>query len=99
MDVGYDERNCGACGLSCGSGQCVEGECVGVPTTGNVCADDAACIDGNVCDGVERCVAGRCRDGVALTCDDGLACTTDSCNVTFGSCVAVPTSAACGVSP
>jgi len=99
VDVGYDEDHCGACGVSCGSGQCVDGACVGVPTTGNVCDDDSECIDGDVCDGVERCVAGRCRGGSAIDCDDGLDCSDDRCDEALGSCVSIPSTSACGVSP
>lgn len=99
VDVGYDERNCGGCGISCGTGHCVEGACVGHPTTGAACESDALCVDGDACNGVERCVGGRCRAGIDIVCDDGLGCTTDVCNPALGSCVSTPESASCGLAP
>ena len=47
------------------------------PDTG--CASAAACSDGIGCNGIERCQSGACVAGTPVTCDDGLACTTDGC--------------------
>ncbi len=49
-----------------------------------------SCDDGNVCNGVETCApASGCKAGTPLVCDDGDACTTDSCDPTSG-CSATP---------
>lgn len=58
------------------------------------CTTAADCGDGNACNGIERCEFGMCNPGVAVTCDDGVACTTDSCS--GGACVYTPSDAACG---
>jgi hypothetical protein len=68
----------------------------GVPDTGlpDECVSDADCDNGLVCDGAERCQAGRCVRGVALDCDDGVACTVDRCVEPSG-CEHVPDDARC----
>lgn len=70
---------------------------------GNVCTDDScdgktglcvhnnnkgACSDGNLCTNGDTCDGnGNCAVGALLKCDDGLACTADSCDVATGKCV------------
>src|SRR5215475_2897491 len=44
------------------------------------CTSNAACSDGNFCNGTELCVAGACAAGTPPSCDDGVACTADSCS-------------------
>ncbi|HEY8431800.1 MAG TPA: hypothetical protein VIL20_25650 [Sandaracinaceae bacterium] len=44
------------------------------------CAHDGDCQNGDACDGAERCEAGECVRGTAPSCDDGVACTVDSCD-------------------
>src|SRR5262249_51946526 len=58
------------------------------------------CSDGNRCNGLETCVAGACQAGIPLVCDDGNACTTDSCDPATG-CVhaAVAGCAPCAAAP
>lgn len=56
--------------------------------------DDARCDDGAFCNGAERCRVGvGCVAGTPPTCDDGLACSIDSCEPTAaggaGACVHV----------
>jgi len=46
--------------------------------------DGTSCSDGNVCNGVETCQGGVCAPGIALDCDDGNQCTTDSCDPVVG---------------
>jgi hypothetical protein len=41
--------------------------------------DGSSCADANLCDGIETCSAGTCIAGVPPDCDDGGACTADSC--------------------
>jgi hypothetical protein len=49
------------------------------------CTSDAQCTDGNVCNGLETCDGTHtCQPGTALDCDDGNACTTDSCHPSAG---------------
>jgi hypothetical protein len=58
------------------------------------CSSSAECSDGDVCNGVERCVDRECKAGEAPSCDDGLACTHDSCAAGAG-CVNEPSDDAC----
>lgn len=54
-----------------------------------VCVDclvDADCDDAAYCNGAETCVAGSCQPGTAISCDDGVSCTDDSCNEGTDSC-------------
>ena len=56
--------------------------------------DDLLCLDGDVCDGQEMCDASvGCVDGTPITCDDGVACTTDEC--LEGGCMHTPDHNAC----
>ncbi len=43
------------------------------------CVTNADCVDGLQCNGLETCSAGTCTPGTAPDCDDGVACTSDSC--------------------
>ncbi|MCB9519266.1 MAG: putative metal-binding motif-containing protein, partial [Myxococcales bacterium] len=55
-----------------------------------VCTTDVDCADGLFCNGAETCVAGACQPGAAPDCDDGVACTLDSCSEDDGECVNAP---------
>ncbi len=61
--------------------------CVAVPL-------DGSCDDGNACTLGDACQGGACLPGAATTCDDGLVCTTDSCDKING-CSNVANSAPC----
>lgn len=52
------------------------------------CLSDPECADGRVCNGAERCdfPTGRCLAGTPPICDDGSACTKDSCSEEAGGC-------------
>lgn len=56
----------------------------------------ARCLDADLCDGIEVCnlVLG-CIEGITVACDDGIPCTTDSCNPLTGGCLAAPDHSAC----
>jgi FtsP/CotA-like multicopper oxidase with cupredoxin domain len=55
------------------------------------CTADGNCDDGDVCNGGETCAGGgECAAGTPLDCDDGKACTIDSCDPVAG-CVHTPT--------
>jgi hypothetical protein len=48
------------------------------------CFVDADCADADVCNGGETCVSGTCTAGSPPSCDDGDACTIDSCDPAVG---------------
>jgi hypothetical protein len=83
-------------GIACTDDFCQEGVgCASSPNNG-------FCSNGQFCDGVEQCAPGMaganaqgCRAGVPVVCDDGVACTTDTCNETTDSCSSAPNNAAC----
>ena len=60
-----------------------------------LCLADLDCDDGFVCNGAEICVDSVCQAGVALSCDDGVTCTTDACSEAAGGCEAQPNHDAC----
>ena len=83
---GHDARGCVAgtpppCddGVACTTNGCDEAtdSCTFPPNHG-------ACLDSNLCDGTEVCTPSGCAEGTALTCDDGVSCTTNSCNPATG---------------
>lgn len=43
------------------------------------CSSDRDCDDGLRCNGVERCSELACAAGTPVNCDDGMACTIDTC--------------------
>ncbi|RJP36644.1 MAG: hypothetical protein C4547_07045 [Phycisphaerales bacterium] len=59
------------------------------------CTTDPDCDDGLFCNGAETCVNGACQAGTPVNCDDGVACTADSCNEGTNSCEHVPNNGAC----
>jgi hypothetical protein len=68
------------------------------PATG-ACAlvavrDGQGCDDGDACTTGDTCQAGECRAGSALVCQDGEACTDDTCDPARG-CVHTPNEADC----
>ena len=66
---------------------------------GGVCTfspDDAACDDGLFCTGAESCdVSLDCQPGQAIVCDDGVACTMDSCDEDSDACAFAADHASC----
>lgn len=59
-------------------------------------ANDSACGNSLFCDGIESCVLGTgCVAGTPVNCNDGVACTQDSCNEGTDSCDESPNDAAC----
>jgi len=76
---------------------------------GNACTEDSfdsntgqcqnlpiSCEDGVFCNGLETCDPTLgCQDGPDIICDDGVACTVDSCNETTDSCGYLPNNALC----
>jgi subtilisin family serine protease len=87
---------------TCSGGSCQAGS---DPCPGQVCDEgtdtcldcitNGDCDDGLFCNGAETCSAGSCQAGTAPNCDDGIACTGDSCNEGTDSCDHAPNNAAC----
>lgn len=78
-------------GISCTTDACNESQKKCTFTASN-----AACSDGNACNGTEICdAASGCKSGTPITCNDGVYCTTDSCNPANGACVFSPTNTLC----
>ncbi len=65
------------------SNVCTDDSCdpaSGDPVTGCVHLNNSAtCTDGNACTDPDGCQGGNCISGPAVTCNDNVACTTDSC--------------------
>ncbi|UCG33244.1 MAG: S8 family serine peptidase [Phycisphaerales bacterium] len=59
------------------------------------CTFDWECDDDTYCNGAETCVTGQCQAGTPVDCDDGIACTNDSCNEATDSCDNIADDAAC----
>lgn len=59
------------------------------------CSIDDDCDDGSFCNGMETCDAGTCIAGTPVSCDDAIACTTDTCNEGADSCDHTPVDAIC----
>ncbi len=57
--------------------------------------DGSACDDGLFCNVDETCTAGACGGGAARDCEDGIACTDDSCNEASDHCNNFPNDALC----
>ncbi len=77
---------------ACGSGQRCDPRLGCVAT---VCTRDAECDDGLFCNGVERCDPGvGCAAGPP-PCDDGYACTSDTCDEGADACASTPNDALC----
>lgn len=61
------------------------------------CLSNSDCDDGDFCNGAETCDSGTCVAGTAPTCNDGDACTDDSCDSSSSLCVFVDNGSCCTV--
>ncbi|RME41177.1 MAG: hypothetical protein D6788_01805, partial [Planctomycetota bacterium] len=52
----------------------------------NDAPDGTPCDDGLFCNEGETCLGGVCTGGTPVNCDDGIPCTTDTCNETTDQC-------------
>ena len=59
------------------------------------CALDSDCQDDVACNGFEACVNGVCVPGEPTNCDDGIACTTDTCDAATDACTHSANAALC----
>src|SRR5207244_10796949 len=81
-------RGCGArhrCDAAAG--------CVNPPIAGG-CMSDGDCPNGDVCAGPHTCVNNSCVAGTPPDCDDGNACTDDTCDPALG-CMHTDNTAPC----
>lgn len=61
-------------------------------------APGTPCLDGDICNGDEACDGtGTCESGTPLVCDDGQACTQDTCDPIDGCSVTTGPSLACNL--
>lgn len=78
----------------------------GIPCTNDICNPDdqlctytpnhALCSNGQFCDGVEQCSPTLgCVAGAPINCNDGVACTADSCDENADTCVHAPNDSLC----
>ena len=102
-----DDGNLCTTGDFCSGGQCHAGameDCDdGNPCTKDLCLVDAGCVydpadalcsDGDACTWGDHCADKQCVFAGPLDCDDGNACTDDSCDSESG-CVNTPNQAGC----
>jgi hypothetical protein len=89
----------GVCSWSLDHTRCTEPQLCDPPRTGDatgcanppVCTTDDQCADADLCNGIETCGADLlCKPGTPVVCNDGVACTTDSCAPATGLCSFVP---------
>ncbi|HOX45378.1 MAG TPA: hypothetical protein PK668_17410 [Myxococcota bacterium] len=76
---------------------CAQGERCNAETgceAAPACEVDADCDDYVFCNGAETCGGGTCQAGT-VACDDGVACTTDTCDENMNQCVNEPDDARC----
>ncbi len=88
--------NCPAdCPDVCGDGLCTGSEDLQSCPADCACVTDADCDDGVFCNGVETCSDGACQAGTPVNCNDGVACTIDSCNEATDTCDHATMNSAC----
>jgi MYXO-CTERM domain-containing protein len=88
VDAFVSGTECRAASGICDLAESCSGDAPACPPDGAV-ADGTACADDDACDGAEACAAGVCLATAPLDCDDGIMCTTDSCDPASG-CVHDP---------
>jgi hypothetical protein len=78
-------------GVACTADGCNEG----TDSCQNL-TSDAVCDNGDLCDGTETCdPINDCVAGTAVSCDDTIGCTDDSCDPASGFCSNTPSDANC----
>jgi uncharacterized delta-60 repeat protein len=75
-------------GEQCDDGNTTSGDCCAVGC--QLEADGAPCDDANLCTATATCTAGICTPGPSTSCDDGDACTNDTCDAPTGICQREP---------
>jgi hypothetical protein len=75
---------------------CTDDSCDEIGDTIVSTPNDANCDNGAFCDGTETCDAVLdCQAGTPPSCDDGVGCTVDTCNVFANGCINLPNNALC----
>jgi hypothetical protein len=59
------------------------------------CTQNSDCDDGLYCNGVETCLNEKCIAGTNVQCNDGITCTSDSCNEITDICEYTPNNNLC----
>ncbi|HLY38002.1 MAG TPA: fibronectin type III domain-containing protein [Candidatus Binatia bacterium] len=77
---------------ACTADACTAGRC-----THTARPDGTSCDDGLFCDGVETCRSGVCTMGPPVNCDDGNACTVDTCDEGRHACTHTGVAGCCTV--
>ncbi len=77
-------------GNPCTNDMCNAGTCANVPSPRGTACNAGYCTMGAQCDG-----SGVCGGGTPRSCDDGAACTSDSCDNAAGHCVHTPDDTVC----
>jgi cysteine-rich repeat protein len=74
-------------GMVCSTDSCdeINDQCV-FDTLGCACLTNADCDDNLYCNGIEQCSANVCVGGAPVVCNDGLVCSTDSCDELNNTC-------------
>ncbi len=77
--------------VTCTDDSCdeLDDECLNIPNDG-LCGDDEFCNGAETCDAVNGC-----QVGTAPNCDDGVACTDDSCDELDDECLNIPNDGLC----
>ena len=87
---------CAGQGKQCDDGNpCTSGGCEGAGECKFSHADGKACSDNNKCTLTDKCNGGGCKGEGAVKCDDGKACTQDSCDKAKGCVFTMLNSGAC----
>ncbi len=85
VSAGTVKGTCTSPNMCNGNGSCVQ------------CIQNSNCDDGIYCNGVETCSLGVCQSGTPLTCNDGVSCTTDSCDEINNRCLFNNSECSCSV--
>ena len=102
-DLCTEQDNCNSVGQCVGlakkcddgNGCTLDGCKSTVGCTATPVADKTPCeADANLCT-ADLCSSGKCQLGATKPCDDGVACTVNSCDKATGNCVYTPDNAAC----
>ena len=95
LDVCSPAAGCLHIAVSCDDGnQCTADLCNAASGCSDLPAAATVCEDDDACTGTGSCNAGTCVGGAALNCDDGNACSLDTCDAKAG-CVHSNTDAPC----
>lgn len=95
-----EEVDCSGLDGPCSTGACVDGSCkLNLEDEGTECQPANACILNATCGASGNCEGtwdgAKCKCGSSAECDDGRACTLDTCDTTTGACSSTPVAGTC----